>query len=242
MLLQVKLNKYEKEISYNNNILINQEKYVTKINKKNEKFQSLLMKSKEQLINKENEILLLKEQFEDYKSNLDNYKNIIKLKYQQKVEEINEKLNILTKEIELKDNKIENFEKKYHFLKEKYLKTLNEKKILHQESLYKNTSRILKSPLMNKKFSISQSNEDIFNFITSNSNSINPSDKILSNYKSKYSEYLIKEDIEKDKNDIKNLPTINFTTRRSNDKNEEKNLKRIKNFYKNKEEDYEIDN
>ena len=43
-------------------------------------------------MNKENDILLSKEKFEEFQNNLENYKNLVKLDYQQKMDQINGKL------------------------------------------------------------------------------------------------------------------------------------------------------
>ena len=211
--LEAKLKKYEKDSLNSNIILLNQEKYVEKLNKKIEKLEKIIIKLKEEIISKENEIILSKEKFEEFKNNLENYKNLAKLDYQQKIEQTNNKINLLNKEIELKDNHIKNFEKKYKYLQEKYLKTLNQKNMKEQENVYK----VLKRPLFNKKFKISQSNEDIFNFITLNSNTISQVDSIREKYNKKYDDLLVIEnDDEINENDFvqineysNKLPNIN---------------------------------
>ena len=211
--LEAKLKKYEKDSLNSNIILLNQEKYVEKLNKKIEKLEKIIIKLKEEIISKENEIILSKEKFEEFKNNLENYKNLAKLDYQQKIEQTNNKINLLNKEIELKDNHIKNFEKKYKYLQEKYLKALNQKNMKGQENAYK----VLKRPLFNKKFKISQSNEDIFNFITLNSNTISQVDSIREKYNKKYDDLLVIEnDDEINENDFvqineysNKLPNIN---------------------------------
>ena len=211
--LEAKLKKYEKDSLNSNIILLNQEKYVEKLNKKIEKLEKIIIKLKEEIISKENEIILSKEKFEEFKNNLENYKNLAKLDYQQKIEQTNNKINLLNKEIELKNNHITNFEKKYKYLQEKYLKTLNQKNMKEQENVYK----VLKRPLFNKKFKISQSNEDIFNFITLNSNTISQVDSIREKYNKKYDDLLVIEnDDEINENDFvqineysNKLPNIN---------------------------------
>ena len=214
----MKTKKFEKEILYNNTILLNQEKYVEKLNKKIEKLEKIIIKYKEEIITKENEIILSKEKFEEYKNNLESYKNLAKLDYQQKIEQINNKINILNKEIEIRDNKIINFDKKYKFLQEKYLKTLSEKNMKEQENVYK----VLKRPLIKKKFKISQSKDDIFNFITLNSNTINQVDNIKDKYKKNYDDLLVEENDEEINDNVNEnlnmLPNINFSKRNNHPK------------------------
>lgn len=216
--LEMKTKKFEKEILYNNTILLNQEKYVEKLNKKIEKLEKIIIKYKEEIITKENEIILSKEKFEEYKNNLESYKNLAKLDYQQKIEQINNKINILNKEIEIRDNKIINFDKKYKFLQEKYLKTLSEKNMKEQENVYK----VLKRPLIKKKFKISQSKDDIFNFITLNSNTINQVDNIKDKYKKNYDDLLVEENNEEINDNVNEnlnmLPNINFSKKNNHPK------------------------
>ena len=172
ILLQIKIKKYEKEKENENNILLTQEKYVKELNKKVEKLQSTVMKYKEEIYNKEKEILLSKEQFEEFQNNIDNYNQIAKINYEQEIHKLNKKIKILNNEINLKNNQIQNIEKKYKFLKEKYLKALNHKNSRDQENVYKPSNKILKNSLINGKYKISKSKDDIFHFITSNSNTI----------------------------------------------------------------------
>ena len=235
MLLQIKIKKYEKERKNNNTIILNQEKYVNQLNKKIEKFESIIMKCKEEIINKENEIVESKEKMDEFQNDLENYKNLIKLESKQKIDQINEKLILLNKEIELKNNKIENLEKKYKFLQEKYLKTLNEKKILDQENIYKNKNKILKKPMINKLFKISSSKDDIFNFLTSQTNTINQAGTARTKHKEKYeNDFFDKDNDDKDKRDNdelnKNiLPNIDLSKSIKFNKSEQKLLK--KNLY-----------
>ena len=190
---------------------------------------------------KENDIILSKEKFEEFQNNLENYKNLVKLDCKQKIDQINGKINILNKEIELKNNQIQNFEKKYKFLQEKYLKTLNEKQIKVQENAYKVKNKILKKPLFNKKFRISQSNDDIFDFITLNSNTISQVDMIREKYKKFYdNNFLIIENYEKERKNVENLnilPNINLSKR--NNSSKEKKFKSENNSDNEVKKEYE---
>ena len=236
ILLQIKIKKYEKERKNNNTIILNQEKYVNQLNKKIEKFESIIMKCKEEIINKENEIVESKEKMDEFQNDLENYKNLIKLESKQKIDQINEKLILLNKEIELKNNKIDNLEKKYKFLQEKYLKTLNEKKILDQENVYKNKNKVLKRPMINKLFKISASKDDIFNFLTSQTNTINQAGTARTKHKEKYeNDFFDKDNDDKDKRDNNDafnkniLPNIDLSKSTKFNKSEQKLLK--KNLY-----------
>ena len=51
--LEAKLKKYEKDSLNSNIILLNQEKYVEKLNKKIEKLEKIIIKLKEEIISKE---------------------------------------------------------------------------------------------------------------------------------------------------------------------------------------------
>ena len=243
MILQIKIKKYEKEKESNNNILLTQEKYVVELNKKIEKLESAIMKYKEEIFNKEKEILLSKEKFDEFQNNLDNYKNIAKINYEQEIEKLNKKIKKLNNEINLKNNKIENFEKKYKFLQEKYLKALNQKQIKDQENVYK-SSRILKAPLINGKFRINQSKEDIFNFITSNSNTISQTDLIRDKYKKIYdNNFLVIENDDKEDKNNNDLGNINILPNINNNKNKKSKNKTKNNSLKNDENEiYEENN
>ena len=233
--LQLKLKKYEQDKLNEINILLNQEKYVNQLNKKIEKLESIIVKYKEEILNKENEILESKEKFEEFKNNLEHSKNIFKLEYKKQLDKKNEKINLLNKEIEIKNNKIEKFEKKYTFLQEKYLKTLNEKNKMDQENVYKNTKKALKSPPFQRHIKYSQSKNDFFRLITSNSNGVNQIDTIKSKYKDRYKNNFFSfdnNDLEsadsQDNENINILPDINLTRSKNFENKEESKDKRSK--------------
>ena len=233
--LQIKLKKYEQDKMNETNILLNQEKYVNQLNKKIEKLESLIVKYKKEMLNKESEILESKEKFDEFKNNLDHSKNIFKLEYKKQLDKKNEKINLLNREIEIKNNKIEKFEKKYTFLQEKYLKTLNEKNKINQESVYQNNKKALKSPLFNRQIKYSQSRDDFFRLITSNSNMINQIDTIKSKYKDRYKSNFFSfdnDDLEsgesQDNENINILPDINLTRSKNFEKKEDSKDKKSK--------------
>ena len=233
--LQIKLKKYEQDKMNETNILLNQEKYVNQLNKKIEKLESLIVKYKKEMLNKESEILESKEKFDEFKNNLEHSKNIFKLEYKKQLDKKNEKINLLNKEIEIKNNKIEKFEKKYTFLQEKYLKTLNEKNKINQESVYQNNKKALKSPLFNRQIKYSQSRDDFFRLITSNSNMINQIDTIKSKYKDRYKSNFFSfdnDDLEsgesQDNENINILPDINLTRSKNFEKKEDSKDKKSK--------------
>ena len=236
-LLKIKIKKYEKENKHNSTIMLNQEKYVNQLNKKIEKLESIIMKYKEEIINKDNEIMEAKEKLDEFKNNLENYRNIIKLDYKQKIDQINEKLMLVNKELEIKNNKMENMEKKYQFLQEKFLKTLNKKNMAEQESVYKTSNKILKKPIINKLFKISQSKDNIFNFLTSQSNTINLSDTTRIKHKEVIDTYFYNKEKDvtdkKDNGDLSNknlLPNIE-TSKSLKKKKSEKKEKILKKNY-----------
>lgn len=108
--------------------------------------------------------------------------------------------------------------KKYTYLQEKYLKTLNEKNKIDQESVYQNKKKGLKSPLFNRQIKYSQSKDDFFRLITSNSNMVNQIDTIKSKYKDRYKSNFFSfdnDDLEsgdsQDNENINILPDINLT-------------------------------
>ena len=218
-----------------NIIMLNQEKYVNQLNKKIEKLDTTIIKYKEELINKESEISESNEKLEEFKNNLDYYKNIFKLEFKKQMDQKNEKLILLNKELEIKNYKLKNFEKKYSFLQEKYLKTLNEKKILDQENIYKQKkTKLLKSSFFDKKVKLSHSKEDFFGFINSTNNK-NELDTIRTRYKDTYDNNLIvleNDDIKKKENKeiVKSniLPNINLSRSRFFDKDEEQKEKNLK--------------
>jgi len=233
--LQIKLKKYEQDKMNETNILLNQEKYVNQLNKKIEKLESLIVKYKKEMLNKESEILESKEKFDEFKNNLEHSKNIFKLEYKKQLDKKNEKINLLNREIEIKNNKIEKFEKKYTFLQEKYLKTLNEKNKINQESVYQNNKKALKSPLFNRQIKYSQSRDDFFRLITSNSNMINQIDTIKSKYKDRYKSNFFSfdnDDLEsgesQDNENINILPDINLTRSKNFEKKEDSKDKKSK--------------
>ena len=233
--LQIKLKKYEQDKMNETNILLNQEKYVNQLNKKIEKLESLIVKYKKEMLNKESEILESKEKFDEFKNNLEHSKNIFKLEYKKQLDKKNEKINLLNREIEIKNNKIEKFEKKYTFLQEKYLKTLNEKNKINQESVYQNKKKALKSPLLNKQIKYSQSRDDFFRLITSNSNMVNQIDTIKSKYKDRYKSNFFSfdnDDLEsgesQDNENINILPDINLTRSKNFEKKEDSKDKKSK--------------
>ena len=233
--LQIKLKKYEQDKMNETNILLNQEKYVNQLNKKIEKLESLIVKYKKEMLNKESEILESKEKFDEFKNNLEHSKNIFKLEYKKQLDKKNEKINLLNREIEIKNNKIEKFEKKYTFLQEKYLKTLNEKNKIDQESVYQNKKKGLKSPLFNRQIKYSQSKDDFFRLITSNSNMVNQIDTIKSKYKDRYKSNFFSfdnDDLEsgesQDNENINILPDINLTRSKNFEKKEDSKDKKSK--------------
>ena len=233
--LQIKLKKYEQDKMNETNILLNQEKYVNQLNKKIEKLESLIVKYKKEMLNKESEILESKEKFDEFKNNLEHSKNIFKLEYKKQLDKKNEKINLLNREIEIKNNKIEKFEKKYTYLQEKYLKTLNEKNKIDQESVYQNKKKGLKSPLFNRQIKYSQSKDDFFRLITSNSNMVNQIDTIKSKYKDRYKSNFFSfdnDDLEsgdsQDNENINILPDINLTRSKNFEKKEDSKDKKSK--------------
>jgi hypothetical protein len=233
--LQIKLKKYEQDKMNETNILLNQEKYVNQLNKKIEKLESIIVKYKREMLNKESEILESKEKFDEFKNNLEHSKNIFKLEYKKQLDKKNEKINLLNREIEIKNNKIEKFEKKYTFLQEKYLKALNEKNKMDQESVYQNKKKALKSPLFNRQIKYSQSRDDFFRLITSNSNMANQIDTIKSKYKDRYKSNFFSfdnEDLEsgdsQDNENINILPDINLTRSKNFEKKEDSKDKKSK--------------
>ena len=233
--LEIKLKKYEQDKMNETNILLNQEKYVNQLNKKIEKLESIIVKYKREMLNKESEILESKEKFDEFKNNLEHSKNIFKLEYKKQLDKKNEKINLLNREIEIKNNKIEKFEKKYTFLQEKYLKALNEKNKMDQESVYQNKKKALKSPLFNRQIKYSQSRDDFFRLITSNSNMANQIDTIKSKYKDRYKSNFFSfdnEDLEsgdsQDNENINILPDINLTRSKNFEKKEDSKDKKSK--------------
>ena len=233
--LQIKLKKYEQEKMNETNILLNQEKYVNQLSKKIEKLESIIVKYKKEMLNKESEILESKEKFDEFKNNLEHSKNIFKLEYKKQLDKKNEKINLLNRELEIKNNKLEKFEKKYTFLQEKYLKTLNEKNKMDQENVYKNPKKTVKSPFFNRQIKYSQSKDDFFRLITSNSNMANQLDSIKSKYKDRYKSNFFSfenDDLEsgdsQDNENINILPDINLTRSKNFEKKEESKDKKSK--------------
>ena len=231
--LQLKLKNLEKDKMNDNIILLNQEKYVNQLNKKIEKLEYNIMKFKEEFIVKETEISESKEKFEELKNNLEHYKSVFKLEFKKQMDQKKQKIILLNSELEIKNNKIENFEKKYRFLQEKYFKTLNEKKTLAQENVYKK-SRLIKNPLLDKKLKLSKSKENFFGFMNTKTNNKNQLDTIRTRYKEMYGNDLViiennnkKNKESKESGNINLLPNINLSMSRNFEKDEELKEKNI---------------
>ena len=130
-------NKYKnliREKTSIENILLNQEKYVSKLKKKIEKLEKQIMKKNEEIVEKDNNIVELNDKIEELNNKMINMKQNFKLVEKKEIMKLNDKITTLSNEIEIKQSKIEYIEKRHKNLQVKYLKLLGDKrKIAHDK-------------------------------------------------------------------------------------------------------------
>lgn len=133
-------------------ILLNQENFVDKLNKKIEKLENQISQKNEIIVQKENNILELKDKIEELNNKINSMKQAFKLNEKKEIMRLNDKILSLVNEVELKQNKIDLINKRHKHLQIKYLKLLGEKRKFNQDLL----------PIFKQK-----KDKDIFSEITS---------------------------------------------------------------------------
>ena len=171
-------NKYkilQREKNNIENILLNQEKYVSKLKTKIEKLEKNIMKKNDELLLKENTIAELQDKNEELKNKIITMKENFKLSEKKEIMKLNDQITTLSNEIEIKQSKIDYIDKRHKNLQNKYLKLLGDKRKMTQDNLflYKHNN-----------------DNETENFNTLNSNSIKrPINKIYTNSESLKSTY-----------------------------------------------------
>ena len=131
-------NKYKnliREKTSIENILLNQEKYVSKLKKKIEKLEKQIMKKNEEIVEKDNNIVELNDKIEELNNKMINMKQNFKLVEKKEIMKLNDKITTLSNEIEIKQSKIEYIEKRHKNLQVKYLKLLGDKRKIAQDKI-----------------------------------------------------------------------------------------------------------
>ena len=171
-------NKYkilQREKNNIENILLNQEKYVSKLKTKIEKLEKNIMKKNDELLLKENTIAELQDKNEELKNKIITMKENFKLSEKKEIMKLNDQITTLSNEIEIKQSKIDYIDKRHKNLQNKYLKLLGDKRKMTQDNLflYKHNN-----------------DNETENFNTLNSNTIKrPINKIYTNSESLKSTY-----------------------------------------------------
>ena len=101
------------------------------------KYDKQLIKKNEELLIKDDTINELKEKIEELIANNKNIKNNIKINEKNEIIKMNDIINNLKNELEIKDKKMELNEVKYNNLQIKYLKLFQQKRKIENESLLK---------------------------------------------------------------------------------------------------------
>ena len=135
--LQNELKNVKREKQFLENIVLKQEKSINNLQNKITKYDKQLIKKNEELLIKDDTINELKEKIEELIANNKNIKNNIKINEKNEIIKMNDIINNLKNELEIKDKKMELNEVKYNNLQIKYLKLFQQKRKIENESLLK---------------------------------------------------------------------------------------------------------
>ena len=135
--LQNELKNVKREKQFLENIVLKQEKSINNLQNKITKYDKQLIKKNEELLIKDDTINELKEKIEELIANTKNIKNNIKINEKNEIIKMNDIINNLKNELEIKDKKMELNEVKYNNLQIKYLKLFQQKRKIENESLLK---------------------------------------------------------------------------------------------------------
>jgi len=144
--LQSKIKIIEKSNKSLENIVIKQEKLIINFKSKIVKYEKLLSKRNDELLIKENNINELKETIEELIEKNKNIKNNIKINEKNEIFKMNDLINTLKNELEIKDKKLEFSNNKFNSLQMKYLKLAKQKKKDENDFLLK----LSKEKMINK--------------------------------------------------------------------------------------------
>ena len=165
--LQNELKNIKREKQFLENIVLKQEKSINNLQNKIIKYDKQLNKKNEELLIKEDTINELKEKIEELIANNKNIKNNFKINEKNEIIKMNDIINNLKNELEIKDKKIELNDAKYNNLQIKYLKLFQQKRKIENESLLKlSKDQLTKTRITNnfstpKKFFQNNSNNTI---------------------------------------------------------------------------------
>ena len=135
--LQNELKNVKREKQFLENIVLKQEKSINNLQNKITKYDKQLIKKNEELLIKDDTINELKEKIEELIANNKNIKNNFKINEKNEIIKMNDIINNLKNELEIKDKKMELNEVKYNNLQIKYLKLFQQKRKIENESLLK---------------------------------------------------------------------------------------------------------
>ena len=135
--LQNELKNVKREKQFLENIVLKQEKTINNLQNKILKYDKQLNKKNEELLIKEDAINELKEKIEELIANNKNIKNNFKINEKNEIIKMNDIINNLKNELEIKDKKMELNDVKYNNLQIKYLKLFQQKRKIENESLLK---------------------------------------------------------------------------------------------------------
>ena len=144
--LQSKIKIIEKSNKSLENIVIKQEKIIINFKSKIVKYEKLLSRRNDELLIKENNINELKETIEELIEKNKNIKNNIKINEKNEIFKMNDLINNLKNELEIKDKKLEFSNNKFNILQIKYLKLAKQKKKDESDFLLK----LSKEQMLNK--------------------------------------------------------------------------------------------
>ena len=151
--LQNTIKQLEKEKSNLKKDIATQETFINTLKEKIEKLEILVYKHKENLMNKENELMVQKEKFDEFRDNLEDFKKLTKFESKQELIKKEEKINLLKNEIEIQNNKNKFLENRINTIQEKYLRLMSNKKNFECEKLY---TVNIKAPDKKKEFIINK--------------------------------------------------------------------------------------
>ena len=134
-ILDNKFKNLQREKTNIENVLLNQEKYVTKLKKKIQNLENQILKKNEELVIKDNTITELNDKIEDLNNKIINIKQNYKISEKKEIMKLNDKIINLYNEIEIKQSKIDFIDKRHKNLQLKYLKLLGDKRKMAQESM-----------------------------------------------------------------------------------------------------------
>lgn len=166
--LQNEVKNLEREKKFLENIVIKQEKSINNLKNKINKYDYQLNKKNEELLKKDNIINELKEKIDELIENNKNIKNNFKLNEKSEIIKLNDIINNLRNELEIKDQKMEFNNIKFNNLQIKYLKLFQQKRKIENESLLKLSKEHLANTKAKNNYSTPKKNMKLMNTLNSN--------------------------------------------------------------------------